>query len=116
MSDLGGLRDLSWVATAYLLTGMASGPLYGKLGDLYGRKRIFLVAIVIFLVGSVLCGLAGSMTQLIMFRAVQGVGAGDPARLSARASFPLLKELEAEHGSVIRGVMNAHVMPSVVAR
>ena len=76
VSDLGGLRDLSWVATAYLLTAMASGPLYGKLGDLYGRKRIFLVAIVIFLVGSVLCGLAGSMTQLIMFRAVQGAGAG----------------------------------------
>ncbi len=76
VSDLGGLRDLSWVATAYLLTGMASGPLYGKLGDLYGRKRIFQVAIVIFLVASVLCGLAASMTQLIFFRALQGLGAG----------------------------------------
>ncbi len=75
VGDLGGLRDLSWVATAYMLTSLASMPLYGKLGDLYGRKRIFLVAIVIFLSGSVLCGLAQSMTQLIFFRALQGVGA-----------------------------------------
>jgi len=76
VGDLGGLRDLSWVATAYLLTGMASGPLYGKLGDLYGRKRLFLFAIVVFLVASALCGTAQSMSQLIAFRALQGVGAG----------------------------------------
>lgn len=76
VGDLGGLRDLSWVATAYLLTGMASGPLYGKLGDLYGRKRFFLAANLVFLTGSMLCGVAQSMPQLIAFRAVQGVGAG----------------------------------------
>lgn len=76
VGDLGGLRDLSWIATAYLLTAMAVTPLYGKLGDMYGRKRIFLVAVVVFLVGSVLCGLAGSMTELIAFRAIQGLGAG----------------------------------------
>ncbi len=76
VGDLGGLRDLSWVATAYLLTTLASMPLYGKLGDMYGRKRIFLVAIVIFLAGSVLCGTAQSMEQLIVFRAMQGLGAG----------------------------------------
>jgi EmrB/QacA subfamily drug resistance transporter len=75
VGDLGGLRDLSWVATAYMLTSLSCMPLYGKLGDLYGRKRIFLGAIVIFLTGSVLCGLAASMTQLILFRAVQGIGA-----------------------------------------
>jgi EmrB/QacA subfamily drug resistance transporter len=75
VGDLGGLRDLSWVATAYMLTSLACMPLYGKLGDLYGRKRIFLIAIVIFLTGSVLCGLAQSMTQLIACRAVQGIGA-----------------------------------------
>jgi EmrB/QacA subfamily drug resistance transporter len=76
VGDLGGLRDLSWIATAYLLMAMAVTPLYGKLGDLYGRKRIFLVAVVVFLTGSVLCGLAGSMTELIVFRAIQGLGAG----------------------------------------
>ena len=75
VGDLGGLRDLSWVATAYMLTSLSCMPLYGKLGDLYGRKRIFLGAIVIFLVGSILCGLAATMTQLIFFRAIQGVGA-----------------------------------------
>ncbi len=75
VGDLGGLRDLSWVATAYMLTSLACMPLYGKLGDLYGRKRIFLGAIVIFLTGSILCGIAQTMTQLIFFRAVQGVGA-----------------------------------------
>jgi EmrB/QacA subfamily drug resistance transporter len=76
VGELGGLRDLAWIATAYLLTAMSVTPLYGKLGDLYGRKRIFLVAVGIFLVGSVLCGLAASMTQLIAFRAIQGLGAG----------------------------------------
>ncbi len=76
VGDLGGLRDLAWIATAYLLTALASTPLYGKLGDLYGRKRIFLVAIALFLTGSILCGIAGSMGQLIVFRAVQGLGAG----------------------------------------
>jgi EmrB/QacA subfamily drug resistance transporter len=64
------------VVTAYLLTSTASTPLYGKLGDLYGRKTLFQASIVIFLLGSVLSGLAGNMTQLIGFRAVQGLGAG----------------------------------------
>jgi EmrB/QacA subfamily drug resistance transporter len=76
VGDLGGLRNLSFVATAYLLTSLATMPLYGKLGDLYGRKQIFLVAVAVFLVGSVLCGTSESMTQLIVFRAVQGLGAG----------------------------------------
>ncbi|MEX1145379.1 MAG: MDR family MFS transporter [Acidimicrobiia bacterium] len=76
VGDLHGLRDLSWITTAYLLGGMASMPLYGKLGDLYGRKRIFAVAMVLFLLGSALCGSAQSMTGLILFRALQGIGAG----------------------------------------
>jgi EmrB/QacA subfamily drug resistance transporter len=74
--DLGGLDHLAWVVTAYLLASTVSTPLYGKLGDLYGRKRLFQTAIVIFLVGSMLCGLAQTMLQLIAFRAIQGVGAG----------------------------------------
>ncbi|MGW4072427.1 MDR family MFS transporter [Streptomyces asiaticus] len=74
--DLGGVSQFAWVSTAYLLTFSVTTPLYGKLGDLLGRKRVFVFAIVVFLIGSVLCGAAGSMTQLIVYRAVQGVGAG----------------------------------------
>jgi EmrB/QacA subfamily drug resistance transporter len=76
VTDLGGLTHLSWVATAYLLASCVSTPIYGKLGDLFGRKRLFQGAIVLFLIGSVLCGQSRTMTELILFRAVQGLGAG----------------------------------------
>jgi EmrB/QacA subfamily drug resistance transporter len=76
VGDLGGLSHLSWVVTAYLLTSTVSGPLYGKFGDLYGRKIVIQAAIVIFLVGSALCGIAQNMAELISFRALQGLGAG----------------------------------------
>jgi EmrB/QacA subfamily drug resistance transporter len=76
VADLGGLAHLSWVVTAYLLASTISTPLYGKISDLYGRKTVFQAAIVVFLVGSALSGLAQSMGQLIAFRAVQGLGAG----------------------------------------
>ncbi|MFE6359490.1 DHA2 family efflux MFS transporter permease subunit [Streptomyces sp. NPDC057806] len=76
VSDLGGMDHLSWVVTAYLLASTAATPLWGKLGDQYGRKRLFQTAIVIFLVGSALCGMAQDMPQLIAFRALQGVGGG----------------------------------------
>jgi EmrB/QacA subfamily drug resistance transporter len=76
VGDLGGLERLSWVTSAFLLGQTAVIPLYGKLGDQLGRKRVLQSAIVLFLVGSGLCGLAGSMNQLIAFRAVQGLGAG----------------------------------------
>ncbi|WP_066955443.1 MDR family MFS transporter [Streptomyces lushanensis] len=76
VSDLGGLEHLSWVVTAYLLASTAATPLWGKLGDLYGRKRLFQIAIVIFLIGSALCGISQNMPQLIAFRAVQGLGGG----------------------------------------
>ena len=76
VGDLGGLDHLAWVVTAYMLTTTISTPLYGKLGDLFGRKRLFQIAIAIFTAGSVLCGLASSMPTLIAFRAVQGAGAG----------------------------------------
>lgn len=75
-SDLHGLSKYSWVATAYLLTSAVSTPLYGKISDMFGRKRIFQGAIVIFLIGSVLCGAAQNMNQLIFFRGLQGLGAG----------------------------------------
>ncbi|MDC2953101.1 MDR family MFS transporter [Streptomyces gilvifuscus] len=76
VSDLGGLEHLSWVVTAYLLASTAATPLWGKLGDQYGRKRLFQTAIVIFLIGSALCGMAQNMPQLIAFRALQGLGGG----------------------------------------
>ncbi|MEV5143748.1 MDR family MFS transporter [Streptomyces sp. NPDC052727] len=76
VSDLGGLEHLSWVVTAYLLASTAATPLWGKLGDQYGRKRLFQTAIVIFLIGSALCGMARDMPQLIAFRALQGLGGG----------------------------------------
>jgi EmrB/QacA subfamily drug resistance transporter len=76
VGDLGGLTHLSWVVTAYLLTSTVVGPLYGKFGDLYGRKIVLQVAIAVFLIGSALCGVAQSMLQLIVFRALEGVGGG----------------------------------------
>jgi MFS family permease len=76
VGDLGGLAHLSWVVTAYLLGATLTGPLYGKLGDLYGRKLVLQTAIGIFLAGSALCGLSQNMAELIAFRAIQGLGAG----------------------------------------
>jgi MFS family permease len=74
--SLGGFQHLSCVVTAYLLASTVVGPLYGKLGDLYGRKRVLQVALVLFLAGSALCGAGQTMPQLIAFRAVQGLGGG----------------------------------------
>ncbi|WP_433459169.1 MDR family MFS transporter [Micromonospora sp. CA-248212] len=85
VGEFGGLNHFTWVVTAYVLGTTVSTPIWGKLGDLYGRKSVFLTSVVIFLVGSALCGMAGSgifggpedgMVQLIAFRAVQGLGAG----------------------------------------
>ncbi|WP_407550904.1 MDR family MFS transporter [Streptomyces sp. Pv4-95] len=76
VSDLGGLDQFAWVTTGYLIGGSAAVPVYGKLGDLFGRKRVFMASIVVFLVGSALCGLAQTMSQLITFRVIQGVGSG----------------------------------------
>lgn len=76
VGELGGFDQLSWVVTSYLLTSTVVVPLYGKFGDLYGRKVVLQVAIGIFLAGSVLCGLAQDMTQLILMRALQGLGGG----------------------------------------
>jgi EmrB/QacA subfamily drug resistance transporter len=76
VSELGGLTSYTWVITAYLLATTVTVPLYGKLGDIYGRRPLFLAAISIFVVGSALCGIAQSMIQLVVFRGIQGIGAG----------------------------------------
>jgi EmrB/QacA subfamily drug resistance transporter len=76
VATLGGLAHYSWVFSAYLLTSTASVPIWGRLADLYGRRRMYLLGVLVFLVGSVLSGMAGSMIQLVVFRAIQGLGAG----------------------------------------
>ena len=83
--DLGGFSRVTWVITAYTLAVVASMPLYGKLGDLYGRKRILIVAISIFLVASAACGAAQTMNQLLAARFVQGLGGGGLATLAMAA-------------------------------
>src|SRR5689334_24023237 len=76
VGDLGGVAHLSWVVTAYILASTITTPFYGKLGDMYGRKKFFIAAIIIFLAGSALSGLSQSMGELITFRAIQGLRAG----------------------------------------
>ncbi|SPT54277.1 Multidrug-efflux transporter 3 [Actinomyces bovis] len=76
VGDLGGASHMAWVITAYTLAITVAMPIYGKLGDLVGRKNLFLVAIALFLIGSALCGTAANMTQLVLYRAVQGLGGG----------------------------------------
>jgi EmrB/QacA subfamily drug resistance transporter len=76
VGDLGGATHLSWVVTAYILASTITTPFYGKLGDMYGRKKFFIFAIAVFLVGSALSGMAHSMAELITYRSIQGLGAG----------------------------------------
>lgn len=76
VGDLGGLEHLSWVVTGYILASTVATPIWGKLGDIFGHKHTFMAAIVIFLIGSALCGAARGMTELVLFRAFQGLGAG----------------------------------------
>src|SRR5512141_863898 len=76
VGDLGGIHLYAWVFAAYMLTTTVTLPIHGKLADLYGRKPVMMAGIAVFLGGSFLCGHAGSMTTLILFRAVQGLGAG----------------------------------------
>ncbi|HSM38403.1 MAG TPA: MFS transporter, partial [Candidatus Limnocylindrales bacterium] len=76
VTDLQGNDVYTWAFTSYLLTATVSGPLYGKLSDIFGRRPIFLVGVSVFLLGSILCGLSGEMWQFIVFRGLQGLGAG----------------------------------------
>ncbi|MBY9080059.1 MFS transporter [Paenibacillus sp. HN-1] len=76
VADLGGLDKIVWVTSAYMVMVMAGTPIFGKLSDMYGRKRFFMLGLVLFLIGSALCGTAGSITQLSIYRAIQGVGGG----------------------------------------
>ena len=88
VGELGGLESLSWVVTAYLLTSTIVVPLYGKFGDLFGRKIVLQASIVLFLLGSVLCGVAQNMTQLILLRALQESNR-ELTALSSRSQLPI---------------------------
>jgi EmrB/QacA subfamily drug resistance transporter len=94
VGDLRGFNHLSWIVTAYLVASTVTIPLYGKLSDVYGRRRMFVVAIVIFVAGSALCGMARSMNELIAFRALQGLGAGGLIPLSQAAVADLFSPRE----------------------
>jgi MFS family permease len=76
VSHLGGLDKIVWITAAYLMTEMAGMPIFGKLSDMYGRKRFFVFGLIVFLLGSMLCGTAQSMDQLALYRAIQGIGGG----------------------------------------
>jgi len=112
VGDLGGLAHLSWVVTAYVLAATITTPLYGKLGDLYGRKRLLMTAIVIFLIGSALSGMAHSMDQLIAFRALQGLGAGGLMTGVLAAIGDLVSPRE--RGQYV-GIMMAVMMTAMIA-
>ena len=88
VGELGGLDKLSWVVTAYILSSTIAVPLYGKFGDLFGRKIVLQVAIGLFLVGSALCGLAQNMTQLVLMRGLQGLGGGGLMVIGGRRRHP----------------------------
>ena len=76
VSDLGGLDKFVWVTSAYMVAVMAGMPIFGKLSDMYGRKRFYIFGLSIFLIGSALCGIAQDIVQLSIFRAIQGIGGG----------------------------------------
>ncbi|MEK1829347.1 MFS transporter [Priestia megaterium] len=76
ISDLGGLDKFVWVTSAYMVAVMAGMPIFGKLSDMYGRKRFFIFGLTVFLLGSALCGLAQNIVQLSIYRAIQGIGGG----------------------------------------
>lgn len=76
VSDLGGLDKFVWVTSAYMVAVMAGTPIFGKLSDMYGRKRFFIFGLIVFLIGSALCGLSQNIVQLSIFRAIQGIGGG----------------------------------------
>ncbi|HME91780.1 MAG TPA: MFS transporter, partial [Myxococcaceae bacterium] len=104
IGDLGGIQHYSWVFTAYLLASTVTVPLYGKLADLYGRKPIMLFGIALFLIGSAASGVSRSMTQLIVFRTIQGLGAGSMQPIALTIAGDIF---ELEERSRIQGIFGA---------
>ncbi|KIL39065.1 major facilitator transporter [Gordoniibacillus kamchatkensis] len=104
VSDLGGLGQFVWVTSAYMVTTMAGTPVFGKLSDMYGRKRFFVFGLLLFLIGSILCGLSSSIAQLSMFRAIQGIGGGAIMPIALTILFDLFPQ---EQRGKISGITGA---------
>src|SRR3954471_5926418 len=104
VGQLGGLPLYAWSFAAYLLTSTTTVPLYGKLADTYGRKPMFMIGTGLFVLGSLLCGLASSMEQLIVFRAVQGLGAGGILPITITIAGDLFP---AEQRAKIQGIISS---------
>jgi EmrB/QacA subfamily drug resistance transporter len=103
IGNLGGLPEYSWVFSAYLLASTVTVPLYARMADMYGRKPVFMAGLVLFIGGSMLCGLSGSMTMLIIFRTIQGLGAGAVQPIS----FTILGDVfESEQRAKIQGLFS----------
>ena len=104
VGDLGGLENFVWVVSAYMVAEMAGMPIFGKLSDMYGRKRFFIFGLIVFMIGSALCGTAENITQLGIYRAIQGIGGGAlvPIAFTIVLIFSLLKTRE--NGWFIRAV------------
>ena len=101
--SLNGFNLISWVFSSYLLTSAVSTPVYGKLSDLYGRRKIIVTGIIIFIIGSFLCALSTSMVHLILFRTIQGIGAGSILTIS----FTIVGDIfEIEERAKIQGTLN----------
>ncbi|MBB6671541.1 MDR family MFS transporter [Cohnella nanjingensis] len=94
IGDLGGLDKFAWVTSAYMVAEMAGMPIFGKLSDMYGRKRFFVFGIIVFMLGSVLCGMATSIVELSLFRAIQGIGAGAMVPITFTIMFDTVKPEE----------------------
>lgn len=96
VADLGSFDKFAWVTASYMVAVMAGMPIYGKLSDMYGRKRFFLFGLIFFLIGSALCGIAQTMNQLIIFRAIQGIGGGALLPIAFTIIFDLFRRKNAE--------------------
>src|SRR3954469_17309720 len=92
VSDLGGFDKFIWVTSAYMVAVMAGMPIFGKLSDMYGRKRFFIFGLVVFLLGSVLCGTATNITELSVYRAIQGIGGGALVPIAFTILFDVVPE------------------------
>ena len=103
VSDLGGLDKFVWVTSAYMVAVMAGMPIFGKLSDMYGRKRFYIFGLLIFLIGSALCGTAQSIVQLSIYRAIQGIGGGALMPIAFTIVFDIFLLKKRKNDWIIRG-------------
>lgn len=102
VGDLGGLENFVWVVSAYMVAEMAGMPIFGKLSDMYGRKRFFIFGLIVFMIGSAFCGTAENITQLGIYRAIQGIGGGALVPIAFTIVFDIFPPEKRENGWFIR--------------